>query len=72
MLHFNYSTHIWPRCELLLSIGNRNFDLESALAGSDIDFCKKFGFDQQQLHDKRQERRFVEEKDNLWVYVPGV
>jgi hypothetical protein len=24
------------------------------------------------LTAKRQERRFIEEKDKLWVYVPGV
>jgi hypothetical protein len=72
MLHFNYSTHIWPRCELLKESGNRHFDLEQALGGSDIDFCKKFGFDVKQLETKRSERRFIEEKDKLWVYVPAV
>jgi hypothetical protein len=72
MLHYNYTTHIWPRCELLLAQGNKHFDLEQALTGSDIDFCKKFGFDLEMLTAKRQERRFIEEKDKLWVYVPGV
>ena len=45
MLHFNYTTHIWPRCELILATGNKHFDLEEALTGSDTDFCKKYGFD---------------------------
>lgn len=45
MLHLSYTGHIWPRCELLLSTGNKAFELEAALTGSDTDFCKKFGFD---------------------------
>jgi hypothetical protein len=42
------------------------------LAGSDIDFCKKFGFDLTDLDTKRSERKVIEEKDKLWVYVPAV
>ena len=72
MLHYNYSTHIWPRCEMILDTGNRHFDLEEALTGSDVDFCKKFGFDVKDLELKRTERRYNEEKDNMWVYVPAV
>jgi hypothetical protein len=72
LLHFNYSTHIWPRCELLLQQGNKHFDLQQVLSGSDIDFCKKFGFDLADLESKRSERKVIEEKDKLWVYVPAV
>lgn len=72
LLHFNYSTHIWPRCELLLSQGNKHFDLEQALVDNDIDFCKKFNFDLSQLEAKKIGRKFIEEKDKLWVYVPAV
>lgn len=39
ILHFNYSTHIWPRCELLNQTGNKHFDLEGALLGTDEEFC---------------------------------
>lgn len=72
MLHFNYSTHIWPRCELLLQSGNKHFDLESALLGTDQEFCKKYSFDMGQLDDMRKKRKFIEEKDKLWVYVPAI
>jgi hypothetical protein len=72
MLHFNYTTHIWPRCELLLATGNKHFDLEEAMVGSDTEFCQKYGFDLVQLETKRKERKFIEEKDKLWVYVPAV
>lgn len=72
MLLQNYTTHIWPRCELLLTSGNKHFDLETALSGEDIDFCKRFGFDLSQLEAKRKEKKFIEEKDKLWVYVPAV
>lgn len=72
MLHYNYSKHIWPRCELLLDTGNRNFDIEQALTGTDVEFCKKFGFDLKQLKEKRSMRQHKEEKDKMWVYVPGV
>ena len=72
MLHLSYTHHIWPRCQLLLAKGNKHFEIEAALTGSDTDFCKKFGFDLSELEAKRQEKKQVDETDKLWVYVPGV
>lgn len=72
LLHFNYTSVMWPRCELLLAQGQRHFDLAEVLPGSDADFCKKFGFERSELKAKQQQRQVVEEKDKLWVYVPGI
>jgi hypothetical protein len=72
MLHLSYTEHIWPRCELLLQSGNKHFDLEAALTGSDKEFCARFGLDVEQLEQKRASRKQIEEKDKLWVYVPGI
>jgi hypothetical protein len=46
--------------------------LAEVLPGSDADFCKKFGFERSELKAKQQQRQVVEEKDKLWVYVPGI
>ena len=27
LLHYNFTKHIWPRCEVLRDVGNKNFDL---------------------------------------------
>ena len=72
MLHLSYTDHIWPRCELLLSKGNKHFELEAALKGSDTDFCKRFGFDLSELEAKRKQKKQVDETDKLWAYVPGI
>jgi len=42
LLHYNFTTHIWPRCEVLRDFGMRNFDLVQALSTSDAEFCKTF------------------------------
>lgn len=72
LLHFNYSTVIWPRCELLRSQGHRYFDLGDACKGTDREFCRRFGLDLSDLEAKKAERKEKEEKDKLWVYVPGI
>lgn len=72
MLHLSYTGHIWPRCELLKTNGIKNFNLEDALTGNDLEFCQRFGFDVNQLKAKRRERKQIEEKDKLWAYVPGI
>lgn len=72
LLHFNYTTVIWPRCELLMEQGQKHFDMAEVLTGTDADFCKKFGFDRVQLKEKLKSRQVKDEKDKLWVYVPGI
>lgn len=72
LLHFNYSTVIWPRCELLTQNGQKHFDLGEVLKGTDAEFCKRFGFDLAQLQEKMKERTIKEERDKLWVYVPAI
>ena len=42
LLHYNFTTHIWPRCEVLRDFGMKNFDLVEVLAPSDEVFCKNF------------------------------
>ena len=43
LLHYNFTSHIWPRCEVLRDFGMKNFDLVQVLTPSDADFCKNFG-----------------------------
>lgn len=42
LLHYSFTGHIWPRCEVLRDIGAKSFDLVEALTGTDEEFCKKF------------------------------
>ena len=42
LLHYNFSQHIWPRCESLREFNVKNFDLVKALATSDEEFCQNF------------------------------
>lgn len=72
LLHHNYSKVIWPRCELLLKNGQKHFDLIEVLKGTDQEFCKKFGFENNLLLEKKAERQKKEEKDRLWVYVAAI
>ena len=39
LLHYNYSTVIWPRCELLISRDDRSFNLAAVLKATDEEFC---------------------------------
>lgn len=68
LLHYNFSRHIWPRCEVLRDFGVKNFDLVEALSSTDEAFCKKFNIKPHLLKQKKTERPFNEEKDQLWVY----
>lgn len=56
LLHFNYTTVIWPRCELLMDQGQKHFDMAEVLSGSDAEFCRRFGFDKNQLREKQRSR----------------
>ena len=42
LLHYNFTGHIWPRCEVLRDVGMKNFDLVEVLTPTDEDFCKNF------------------------------
>jgi hypothetical protein len=56
----------------LLDNGIKHFDLEEALLGTDMEFCKKFELHESKLEEKKKERKHVPEKDQLWNYVPGI
>jgi hypothetical protein len=45
LLHYNYSTVLWPRCEVLLENNIKHFNLVEVLSPSDAKFCEKFGID---------------------------
>lgn len=72
MMHFSFTGHIWPRCELLRDNGIKAFDLESALLGTDEEFCKRYSLDTERLEAKKNERPQIDEQDQLWAYVPGI
>ena len=69
LLHFNYSQIIRPRCDLLLHKKMKDFDLAEVLKDSDMDFCRKFNLNYQDIVRLKQ-RRNVEEKDIMWAHVP--
>ena len=69
LLHYNYREVIWPRGELLLAQGIRDYELSEAFGGSDEEFCKKFKIAPESLKQKKESRPTLEEKDRLWVYV---
>jgi hypothetical protein len=72
LLHYNYSDVMWPRCELLMERGDKNFALEKVLPVTDAQFCSRYGFTAEELTAKKGQRKFVEETDKLWVYIPGL
>lgn len=71
LLHYNFTQHIWPRCEVLRDVGVKNFDMVQALATSDEDFCQIFDIKQSVLNKKKKQKAYIEEKDELWVYATG-
>jgi hypothetical protein len=72
LLHFNYSQVIKPRCQVLMTRKNFDFNLAEAFKGTDDEFCKKYGVEPKTLHDEKRKNKLVEEQDKLWLYVPGV
>lgn len=69
LLQFNYSQVIRPRCDLLLHNKVNEFDLAEVLRYNDFEFCKKFNLNYPDI-EKLKQRRIVDEKDQMWVYVP--
>lgn len=63
LLHYNFTKHIWPRCEVLRDFGMKNFDLVDTLTTTDEEFCKKFDVTPAQLKQKAAKKAFIEEKD---------
>lgn len=63
LLHYNFTKHIWPRCEVLRDFGMKNFDLVETLTTTDEEFCKKFDVTPQLLKQKAAKKAFIEEKD---------
>lgn len=72
LLHYNYSRILWPRCEVLLENHIKHFNLTEVLSKSDKNFCEFYGIDRNALIKKKESRPYKDEKDQLWVYVPGV
>lgn len=72
LLHFNYSAVIRPRCQVLIEKKIMDFNLAEVLSGTDADFCKKFDIEIAALREEKGKKKFVDENENLWVYVPGV
>jgi len=70
-LHYNFTRHIWPRCEALREMGNKNFDIMEALTRTDKEFCQKFEVPREVLERKKSKKKYIEEKDELWVYATG-
>ena len=70
LLHFNYSQVIRPRCDLLLHNKVKDFDMADVLKYNDFEFCKKFNLNYQDI-ERLKQRRNVDEKDQMWVNVPG-
>lgn len=56
MLHYNFTEHIWPRCEVLRDFGMKNFDLVDVLTTSDEEFCKIFNVARDLLEQKRAKK----------------
>lgn len=54
---------------MLKASGNRYFDIAEVLSFTDIDFCKRFGYDIKELNEKKKAK---DESDKLWVYVPAI
>jgi len=52
--------------------GDKNFALEKVLPVTDAQFCSRYGFTAEELTAKKGQRKFVEETDKLWVYIPGL
>jgi len=71
MLHYDFSQVIWPRSELLRS-KYKTFDFVEAFSLSDDAFCQRFGFDYEELAERKSYKPQREERDKLWAYVPGV
>ena len=39
---------------------------------TDEQFLQRYSFTAEELKAKQEERKFVEETDKLWVYMPGL
>lgn len=63
MLHYSFTEHIWPRCEILRDLGMKNFDLVEVLTSTEEEFCKKFEIKKQDLKEKKAKKKYIEEKD---------
>lgn len=57
---------------MLIESGNRGFDLAEILKLSDGQFARKFQFSLDDLNAKKSVKKVRDERDHLWVYVPGV
>jgi len=68
LLHYNFTDHIWPRCEVLRDFGMKNFDLVEVLTSTEKEFCEKFNIKPSTLTHKKALKKFNPEKDQLWVY----
>mgnify|MGYP000433278905 FL=1 len=68
MLHYNFTYHIWPRCETLRDMGMKNFDLVETLSGTDEEFCKKFRVDKSALEARRKKKPQRDEKEKFWKF----
>ena len=42
LLHYNFTGHIWPRCEVLRDYGVKTYELKDCLGTSDEEFCRIF------------------------------
>ena len=71
LLHFNYTTVIKPRFELLRE-RVKYFEFEEVLGLTDEQFCLTYSIPMEELEKKKAERTYREEKDKLWAYVPGL
>ena len=71
MLHYDFSQVIWPRCELLRQ-KYKTFDFVEAFSLTDDAFCQRFGFDYEELAERKTYKPQKEERDKLCAYVPGV
>ena len=49
MLHYNFTRHIWPRCEVLRENGIKSYDMVEALKITDKEFCERYEIDRQLL-----------------------
>lgn len=71
LLHFNYSSVIRPRCELLRT-KVKHFEFEEVFPLTDEQFCLAYDIPLEELERKKMEKPFRDEKDRLWAYVPGL
>ena len=63
LLHYDHTTHIWPRCESLRAMGIKEYDLVEAMTTSENEFCEKFEVSMELLAEKKAKKKYIEEKD---------